>query len=273
MPIIGSIQKLSGRLANPVAYTLVLGDQTLLLNEYVGARVRLSYQGAIHCSNCGRKTAKSFSQGYCFPCSQRLARCDFCLVKPERCHYHLGTCREPSWGEQHCFIPHIIYVANTSSAKVGITRHTHVPNRWIDQGARCARPILQVMSRLHAGLIEVVLAKYLPDKTNWRAMLREDATPIDLASIGNHLLQQTQPQLENLRNERQVSWQVLANPETLSISYPIQAYPEKLVTYDLDKQAVLIDRLIGIKGQYLLFEHGVLNVRKYTGYTVQLEID
>lgn len=104
-------------LAEPVSYTLPIGDQRLPMNALIGERVKLEWDGGINCVSCGRKTRKSFSQGYCYPCFQRLAQCDSCIVKPEQCHYHLGTCREPEWGETHCFIPHYVYLANSSDRK------------------------------------------------------------------------------------------------------------------------------------------------------------
>jgi hypothetical protein len=65
-------------------------------------------------------------------------------MKPETCHYHLGTCREPDWAQNHCFRPHIVYLANSSGVKVGITRKTQIPTRWLDQGASQALPIFEV---------------------------------------------------------------------------------------------------------------------------------
>ena len=104
----GALSKMGTRLEQPVQYSLRLGEQDLDLNALLGQGVRLEYLGAIHCSHCGRKTKKSFSQGYCYPCFSKLAQCDTCIMSPERCHYAAGTCREPAWGEQFCMTEHVV---------------------------------------------------------------------------------------------------------------------------------------------------------------------
>jgi len=179
---IGQLRKMSVELADPVQYTFVLDDSSNspIVNEYLGKKLKLRFTGKISCIECGRKIKKSYQQGYCFPCTQKLAACDMCILKPEKCHYHEGTCREPEWGLQHCFQPHIVYLANSSGSKVGLTRETQVPIRWIDQGAVQAVPILRVQSRYQAGLLEVAFAKHVNDKTDWRKMLRGETGDADL---------------------------------------------------------------------------------------------
>ena len=171
----GQIEKMGSRLAEPVQYHLPIGDEAVALNPLLGRRLALNYAGVITCIACGAKTKRSFSQGYCYPCCMRLAQCDLCVLKPETCHYHLGTCREPEWGEQHCMIPHFVYLANASGLKVGITRTSQVPTRWIDQGATQALAILKVRTRRQSGLMETALKQYVADKTNWQAMLKGQA--------------------------------------------------------------------------------------------------
>ncbi len=126
----GALQKLSSTLEpnGNVQYQLPIGEQLLSLNEVIGKQLTLSFNGHIACRHCGKKTKKSYSQGFCFPCMQKLAQCDLCILKPETCHFSAGTCREPEWGEQHCMIEHVVYLANTSGLKVGITRHSQVPS-------------------------------------------------------------------------------------------------------------------------------------------------
>ena len=131
----GALSKMAAQLDAPVQYSFRLGDELLPVNPLIGKSLRLEFLGAIHCTHCGRKTKSSYSQGYCYPCMQKLAQCDICIMSPERCHYEAGTCREPSWGEQFCMTDHIVYLANSSGIKVGITRATQIPTRWIDQGA------------------------------------------------------------------------------------------------------------------------------------------
>ncbi len=125
---------------SPVSYLLPLDDELIPVNQFIGKALSLTFQGEIHCIECGRKTRKSYNQGYCFPCFKSLASCDMCIMKPETCHYQQGTCRQPEWGETHCFQDHYVYLANSSAIKVGITRGTQIPTRWIDQGASQALP-------------------------------------------------------------------------------------------------------------------------------------
>ena len=140
MELIGNLRKMTATLGDSVNYALPIGDTELPLNELLDQRLKLSFEGVINCVHCDRKTKKSFSQGYCFPCFRRLAACDSCIVSPEKCHFDAGTCREPDWAESHCFVDHVVYLANTSGVKVGITRSTQIPTRWIDQGQRRQNP-------------------------------------------------------------------------------------------------------------------------------------
>ncbi|MGB5589312.1 MAG: DUF2797 domain-containing protein, partial [Gammaproteobacteria bacterium] len=148
----GPLRKLGSRHQHPVDYQLRIAEQELALAPRLGQSFTLRFEGEIRCANCARLTRKSFSQGHCFPCSQRLAACDLCIVRPDRCHFGQGTCREPDWGQTHCMQPHFVYLANTSGLKVGITRAHQGMTRWIDQGASQALPILEASSRHVSGL-------------------------------------------------------------------------------------------------------------------------
>src|SRR5690554_6351011 len=172
----GSIRKMLGTLDEPVRYALPLGDEQLPLNDLLGRTIRLEALGEIRCQHCNRLTKKSYSQGFCFPCMKKLAQCDLCIVSPERCHYEQGTCREPAWGEQFCMTDHIVYLANSSGLKVGITRASQIPTRWIDQGASQALPIMRVATRQQSGMVEDLLRQQVADKTNWRLLRSEEHT-------------------------------------------------------------------------------------------------
>lgn len=139
------------QLDDSVSYALVCGEHVLPLSEYLGRHIRLDFSGKIHCIHCGKFTRKSFAQGFCFPCFRRLAQCDSCIMSPEKCHFPAGTCREPDWAETHCRVPHIVYLSNASGLKVGITRETQMPTRWIDQGAVQALPVFRVRERRLSG--------------------------------------------------------------------------------------------------------------------------
>lgn len=267
----GSLSKMKAHLDAPVQYAFRLGDEEVPVNPLVGKHLRLEYLGAIHCTHCGRKTKTSFSQGYCYPCMQKLAQCDVCIMSPEKCHYDAGTCREPSWGEQFCMTDHIVYLANSSGVKVGITRATQVPTRWIDQGATQALPILRVATRQQSGFVEDLLRSQVADKTNWRALLKGDAAPVDLLAIREQLFDSCGAGISELQQRFGLQViQPLSAAEVLEIRYPIEAYPAKISSFNLDKLPLAEGTLLGIKGQYLMFDTGVINIRKYTAYQLAI---
>ena len=266
----GSLRKMTVTLEHPVEYRLQFGDSMLSLHDQLGQKLRLSWQQSIHCIHCGRKTSKSFSQGYCYPCFKSLAQCDICIVSPEKCHFDQGTCREPEWGKAHCMQDHYIYLSNTSGVKVGITRHTQLPTRWIDQGAVQALAILKVSSRYYSGLVESAFKAYLNDKTNWRNMLKNESVEQDLFEVFNRVWPQVRERLDKTVLD---DVEVIAElQDECKIEYPALSFPHKVSSFNLHKTALIEDTLIAIKGQYLIFEHGVINVRKYAGYDVSLEI-
>jgi len=266
----GHLSKMQVQLAEQVQYLLTLDDQRLPLNQLLGKPVRLEYLGDIHCIHCGRRSKKSFSQGYCYPCFRKLPQCDTCIMSPEKCHYHQGTCRDPAWGEQYCFADHFVYLANSSGVKVGITRGSQVPTRWIDQGATQALPIFRVQSRYQAGLIEDCLREHIADRTHWQKMLKGNSEPVDLTQIRDTLLAQSESGLSMLEQEFGLqALQRLYHETTVEINFPVLEFPEKVKSFNLDKQPLVEGVLQGIKGQYLILDTGVINIRKYTAYNVQ----
>jgi hypothetical protein len=268
----GALSKMAARLDAPVQYAFRLDDQELAVNPLIGQTLRLEYLGAIHCSHCGRKTKTSFSQGYCYPCMKKLAQCDICIMSPERCHYDAGTCREPSWGEQFCMTDHVVYLANSSGVKVGITRATQIPTRWMDQGASQALPILRVATRQQSGFVEDLLRTQVADKTNWRALLKGDAAPVDLPAIRDQLFASCGAGLTELQQRFGIqAIQPLSDQQPVDIRYPIEAYPAKISSFNLDKNPIAEGTLLGIKGQYLMFDTGVINIRKYTAYQLAIQ--
>lgn len=270
----GGLRKMRSELIDGRAsYALPLDDARVPLEPLLGKSVTLSYLGAIHCVHCGRKTKKSFNQGYCFPCFRRLAQCDSCIVSPQKCHFHAGTCREPEWGEANCMIDHFVYLANTSGLKVGITRGTQLPTRWIDQGATQALPIFRVASRLDSGLVEVAFGAHVADKTAWQAMLKGSNEPMDLPAERDRLLEACAEVLEALQNERGLNAMSAVDTDTITaIDYPVLHYPEKVKSVTFDKVPEVQGVLQGIKGQYLIFDTGVINMRRHAGYRVALSV-
>ncbi|MCK9503018.1 MAG: DUF2797 domain-containing protein [Porticoccaceae bacterium] len=254
-----------------VHYQLPLDDQLIPLNGMIGKTLSIDYLGEIHCCHCGRKSKKSFNQGYCYPCFTRLAQCDSCIMSPEKCHYFAGTCREPMWGESHCMVDHIVYLANSSGVKVGITRESQTPTRWMDQGATQALPIMRVKTRQQSGLVEDILREHVKDRTDWRAMLKGNAETADLATLRDALFERCEQKLGELEQRFGLqALQRLDDAKPLHFRYPVLEYPQKVTSFNMDKNPRIEGTLLGIKGQYLIFDSGVINIRKYTSYAVDV---
>jgi hypothetical protein len=269
----GPLQRLAIEAGDPVCYTLAVGgavgggsdgaatgDQ-MALNPVLCTGLEIRFLHALSCRFCDSATAKSYGGGYCYPCFKRLARCDLCVMSPDRCHYHHGTCREPEWGEAFCMQPHIVYLANSSGPKVGITRDGRQIGRWLDQGACQGVPILATSTRQIAGIAEVNLAGYLPDRTDWRRLVAGDAEPVDLLALRDELKREmtTLPDGAHWLDEQPVS-----------LVYPVARYGHRLKRLRLDEEPVISGNLMGIKGQFLLFEHGVFNVSQHASYHVRV---
>lgn len=255
----GSLLKMKTRQGKPVEYYLKVGEEQIYMNELIGKKLKLQYQHKINCIRCGRKTSKSFFQGYCYPCFISAPETDECILRPEKCMAHEGISRDMEWSKEHCLIDHYVYLAVSSGLKVGVTRHTQVPTRWIDQGAHKAIKLAKTPNRHLAGLIEVDLKNHLADKTNWQQMLKNMVKrPVDL-------LEEKQKASDNLHED--LRQYLIDDNEIEEIQYPVVEYPEKVKSYSFDKQDAYEGVLKGIKGQYLIFDGGVVfNVRKHNGY-------
>ena len=269
----GGLRKMQVELGETVRYRLFPEQGGLCLNESLGQSIRLSFTGAIHCVACDRLTKKSFNQGYCFPCLRKLAACDSCIVSPEKCHLAEGTCREPDWAETHCQVPHIVYLSNTSSVKIGITRETQIPTRWIDQGATQAKPIARVQTRHQSGLLEVLCAQQVGDRTAWQTMLKGNGEPQDLEEIRQKVMASCKEGIADLQLQHgESAFELLEDAPETEIEYPVLNWPEKVKAHNFDKQPVVEGTLMGIKGQYLMLDTGVLNIRKFGGYEVEIKV-
>ena len=269
----GGLHKMQVELGETVRYQLFPEQGGLCLNESLGQSIRLSFTGDIHCVACDRLTKKSFNQGYCFPCLRKLAACDSCIVSPEKCHLAEGTCREPDWAETHCQVPHIVYLSNTSSVKVGITRETQIPTRWIDQGATQAKPIARVQTRRQSGLLEVLCAQHVGDRTAWQTMLKGNGEPQDLEAIRREVMASCMEGISDLQFQYgEAAFELLEDAPETEIEYPVLNWPEKVKAHNFDKQPVVEGTLTGIKGQYLMLDTGVLNIRKFGGYEVEIKV-
>lgn len=270
MEILGNLEKMRTEIATPVQYKLHLGEETVYLNKLLGKKISLNFTGQINCIQCGRKINKSFQQGYCFPCLQRLQECNLCMIHPEKCNYYKGGCNPNDWVHSNCGQNHIIYLANSSGLKVGITRSSQIPTRWIDQGATQALPIFEVSNRYQAGTIEMVLKSFVADKTDWRKMLKGIAAYIDLINARDEIISKAIKQIEEIAKKYSESEIArLENQDVTTINYPVLEYPTKFNSLSFDKTSKIDATLLGIKGQYLIFDIGVINIRKFGGYKVE----
>lgn len=249
-----------------VQYTLPIGDEFQNMNKQIGKNVGLSYQGEIHCIYCGQKTKTSFAQGYCYPCFTSLPQTDACIIRPELCEAHNGISRDMEWSEDNCLQDHFVYLAISSGLKVGVTKSSNLPTRWIDQGAWKAIRLAKTPNRYLAGTIEVELKRNFQDRTNWREMLKNEIDrDVDLHIAKKQAVEFLPDQMKDY---------ITMDNEVVEISYPVLVYPEKVNSINLDKKPDFRGKLVGIKGQYLIFEGGyVINIRKYAGYLIRLKVE
>ena len=259
----GNLKKMRTIHESPVKYYLTLGEEEINMNSLIGKQVNINYNGRINCIRCNTLTQKSFHQGYCYSCFISSPECDAGVLNPEKDQAHLGISRDMEWAKQNSLIDHYVYLAITGNLKVGVTRHTQIPFRWIDQGAWQAIVLAITPNRFIAGSIEVALKKHFQDKTNWRIML----------SSANHngfdLVKEKEKALKLLHPDFQKYG--FADDSITEIHYPVVGYPVKVKSVGFDKQPVIRGILTGIKGQYLMFRSGeVLNIRKHGGYLVDL---
>ena len=269
----GTLKKMRVEATTPVVYHFTDGwwekenrGPDHRVNDHLGERLTISFTGEINCTYCGRATKKTFGQGFCFPCSQSRAEADICIVRPELCHHGEPDhpCRDEAFAQSQCFQPHILYCSLTSGVKVGITRQPNVPSRWIDQGAVAAVPVARMADRRTVGLVEKRLSdEGFADKTHWTRMLKGNPEDYDLSEAVDRVV------------ARLKEWDVvglLPDSERVehTFEYPVLEWPTKVKSFNLDKDPEAGGVLQGIKGQYLIFGGGVINLRKYSGYKVEV---
>ena len=261
----GNIRKMRAENKTPIQYSMVLSDKNIPINEHIGSQITLKWSGIIHCVKCGNKTNKSFFQGFCYPCFINAPESSECILKPELCQAHEGISRDMEWSKRHCLSDHYVYLSLTSGVKVGVTRHTQIPTRWIDQGAIKALKIAQTPNRYLAGAIEVKLKAFVSDRTSWQKMLKNDvAADLDLYQYRESLK-------ENLSHD--LKEYILNEEVEQPLEYPITQYPEKIKSINFDKVREYQGILTGIKGQYVYLDHQyVMNMRKYSGYYFHIEM-
>ena len=261
----GTLLKMETKLANPVEYELSIGDELVYMNHFIGKYIAFKWLKEIYCVVCGKKTNKSFAQGFCYPCFLNAPETSECIFRPELCQAQDGIARDMDWAEAHCLQDHFVYLAISSGVKVGVTRSGQIPTRWIDQGAWQAIKLAKTPNRYTAGLIEVALKTHISDRTNWQRMLKNQLIEgVDLTVAKREMIAHLPSELQNYISEEN---------DITEINYPVNEYPEKVKSLSFDKLEEITGRLWGVKGQYLIFDDGtVLNMRKHTGYMVELEV-
>lgn len=262
MKVTGQLRELTHEYKNPIQYYIQLNEDYIHLNPFLGKNVSIRFLNEIHCIHCGRKIKKTYNNGSCYPCFINLPQNDLCIVKPSLCHFDQGTCRDESFGLSQCMIPHYVYLALSSDVKVGLTRKPNAFKRWVDQGAVQSIPIAEVPTRKIAGELELFLTNHLPDKTNWRKMLKGEIAEANLFQI--------REEIRKVIPEEYQSY-LFEVDEIYEFIYPLAESVEKVSSFSLDKNNEVKGKMIGIKGQYLIFEHGVMNIKKHAGYHVEIE--
>ncbi len=258
------LKKMMTELSDEVQYYFLTNSNYLNMNQLLGRTLEISFDG-YECLCCG-KDKKIFRQGFCYDCFYESAVVGDWVMKPELSKAHLGIeDRDLEFEKQVQLRPHIVYLALSSNVKVGVTRKTQVPTRWIDQGASKAIEIVEVPNRYLAGVCEVALKQHVSDKTSWQKMLKNDILDVDLI--------EEREKLKAYIPEEVQPYFLANNGKITEINYPVKQYPTKIKSLNLDKTPVYLGKLIGVKGQYLIFEDAtVFNVRNSEGYKVNLKI-
>jgi hypothetical protein len=259
----GTLTKMKTEIGRPIQYYLVFENDFLNVNQLLDKKINISFLG-YQCLNC-KKKKKIYRQGFCYDCFFEIPQAADWIIHPEQSKAHLGIeDRDLEYEKSVQLKPHIVYLANSSNVKVGVTRKTQVPTRWIDQGAHEALEIVEVPNRYLAGITEVALKNYVGDKTNWRTILKNEIQEQDLAAWRDKLKQYIP--------DEALPYFIENNTET-NLEFPVLQYPTKLKTLNLIKTPEYTGTLKGIKGQYLIFEDDtVFNVRSNEGFVVSINM-
>jgi hypothetical protein len=257
------LSKLKSSIDNQIIYSTFFENHNLILNDLIGKHISIEFTGLLVCKICNQPTKKMFGEGFCFSCFNQSPENSPCILKPELCKAHLGIGRNPDWEEKNHNQSHIVYLAASDKVKVGVTRSSQIPTRWIDQGASSAIIFAETPNRYEAGKLEVELKAFYTDKTNYRKMLQNEIDEnIDLIEEKWQTVEQLPSDLQNFISE---------NDSVTELSYPVLNFPKSVQILNLDKTPIIKGTLQGIKGQYLLFENDfALNIRRHTGFDIQL---
>ncbi len=256
-----ALHKMITEQTDEVQYYLKTEQALIHVNELIDKTITVAFH-SYQCCGCG-KDKKIFAQGFCYACFMASPQAGDWIMKPELSTAHLDIeDRDLNYEKAVQLKPHIVYLALSSEIKVGVTRKTQIPTRWIDQGASEATVLLETPNRYLAGVAEVALKDYVADKTSWKKMLKNDVDPVDLLAKREEMI----PHLP-----KEVQDYIVTDVTKYTIKYPVKKYPTKIKSTKLANNDSITGKIIGIKGQYLLFEDGtVFNVRSHEGYVVTL---
>lgn len=260
----GVLRKMQTEIGNPIQYYLVFEGDFLNLNQVINKTLSIYLTGH-QCLNCGNDRP-IYRQGFCKNCFFEIPSAGDWIMRPELSTAHLDReDRDLEYEKRIQLQPHVVYLANSSNIKVGVTRKSQIPTRWIDQGAHEAIEIVEVPNRYLAGITEVALKDHVGDKTNWRKMLTNEVTDVDLVEFRNRLRQYIP--------EEAAGYYLENNTET-HLDFPVIQYPKKVTSLNLDKTPSYQGTLKGVKGQYLIFgDNTVFNIRGSEGYVIALDIN
>lgn len=265
-PYLFNLHKMKTFITNDlVHYQFKVDNSPIEVNALLGNQISLRFTGIIHCVDCGKITKKSFGQGFCYTCFMASPLNSPCILHPELCEAHIGKGRNPQWEEEHHNRPHFVYLANSGGIKVGVTREDQIPTRWIDQGADSAVIFARTPHRRMAGEIEVFMKNFISDKTNWRKMLQNiPDTTVDLIEQKEQIAEQLPPAAQEYYIE---------DNSTMHLHYPFLHNLTKISSVGLEKKNEINGKVIGIKGQYILFDtNEVINIRNHQGFQVALTV-
>lgn len=259
----GVLTKMQTEIGPPIQYYLIFENDFLNVNQLLDKKISLRFVG-FQCLNCGL-AKKIYRQGFCYDCFYEIPQAADWIMHPELSTAHLDKeDRDLEYEKKVQLQPHIVYLANSSNVKVGVTRKTQVPTRWIDQGAHEAIEIVEVPNRYLAGITEVALKDHIGDKTNWRTMLKNEIQDENLV-VWRDKLKQYIP-------DEAAPYFLESNTET-NLEFPVIQYPQKPKSLNLQKTPDYKGVLKGIKGQYLIFEDDtVFNIRSNEGNVVAISI-
>jgi len=259
----GVLTKMRTEITDVVQYYLVWENDFINFNQLIDKKISLNFL-KYQCLNCGLEK-KVYRQGFCYDCFSSIPQAGDWVISPEKSKAHLDEeDRDLEYEKKAQLQPHIVYLANSSDVKVGVTRRNQLPTRWIDQGAHEAIEIVEVPNRYLAGITEVALKNHVSDKTNWRKMLTNDILDLNL--------EEEREKLKEFIPEEAREYYIANNKET-EIKFPVKQFPEKVKSLNLVKNPFYEGTLKGIKGQYLIFEDGtVFNVRGNEGLVVELKV-